>query len=117
MYEFVTRRFANQSMYETNLFGYIKRIIIMNLDSVWAQQNRRRGGGGANHEDEDYDWENRHEYAFVVDVFAPSGPSYRYNLDDGTFETREIILTFTDIRRMYSIDMWVLSSIEDTVDV
>ena len=70
-----------------------------------------------NYDDEDYDWENRHEYAFVVDVFAPSGPSYRYNLDDGTFETREIILTFTDIRRMYSIDMWVLSSIEDTVDV
>ncbi len=117
MYEFVTRRFANQSMYETNMFGYIKRIIIMNLDSVWAQQNRRRGGGGANNDDEDYDWENRHEYAFIVDVFAPSGPSYRYNLDDGTFETREIILTFTDIRRMYSIDMWVLTSIEDTVDV
>jgi len=97
-YEFVTRRMSDHSNYETNMFGYIQRIVIMNTDNIWQQ--RISVGGDGNDDD---DWENRHEYAFIADVFAPSGPSYRYNLDDGTFETREIILTFSDIRRMYLI--------------
>lgn len=91
MFEFVMcRTNVHNRGYETNFFGYISQFVVVDAD--------RSYDGFA-------DWENTHECAFVVHVFSPTTPPYNnaYNIDDGSFETTELIFRFAEIRRLYSI--------------
>jgi hypothetical protein len=91
MFEFVMcRTNVHNRGYETNFFGYISQFVVVDAD--------RSYDGFA-------DWENTHECAFVVHVFNPTTPPYNnaYNIDDGSFETTELIFRFAEIRRLYSI--------------
>jgi len=95
MFEFVMRGTASYNApMETNFFGYISSIVVVR---VAADAPRRH------YHDADDDWENSHEYAFIVHVFSPVAPYGRYDIDDGTFETAELLFRFSDIRRMYSM--------------
>ncbi len=95
MFEFVMRGTASYNApMETNFFGYISSIVVVR---VAADAPRRH------YHDADDDWENSHEYAFIVHVFSPVAPYGRYDLDDDTFETAELLFRFSDIRRMYSM--------------
>ena len=96
MFEFVMRGTASYNApMETNFFGYISSIVVVR---VAADAPRRH------YHDADDDWENSHEYAFIVHVFSPVAPYGRYDIDDeGTFETAELLFRFSDIRRMYSL--------------
>lgn len=103
MFEFVMRRTAScnaPSQRETNFFGYISGIVIIEVVNPLVVVVPV-----ANADDEHRLWENRHEYAFVVHVFCPctSTPFGSYNIDEGAFETVELIFRFSDIRRMYRI--------------
>lgn len=95
MFEFVMRGTASYNApMETNFFGYISSIVVVR---VAADVPRRH------YHDADDDWENSHEYAFIVHVFSPVAPYGRYDIDDDTFETAELLFRFSDIRRMYSM--------------
>jgi len=95
MFEFVMRGTASYNApMETNFFGYISSIVVVRIA---ADVPRRH------YHDADDDWENSHEYAFIVHVFSPVAPYGRYDLDDDTFETAELLFRFSDIRRMYSM--------------
>lgn len=95
MFEFVMRGTASYNApMETNFFGYISSIVVVR---VAADAPRRH------YHDADDDWENSHEYAFIVHVFSPVAPYGRYDIDDGTFDTAELLFRFSDIRRMYSM--------------
>jgi hypothetical protein len=95
MFEFIMRGTASYNTpMETNFFGYISSIVVVR---VAADAPRRH------YHDADDDWENSHEYAFIVHVFSPVAPYGRYDIDDGTFETAELLFRFSDIRRMYSM--------------
>jgi hypothetical protein len=95
MFEFVMRGTASYNApMETNFFGYISSIVVVR---VAADVPRRH------YHDADDDWENSHEYAFIVHVFSPVAPYGRYDIDDGTFDTAELLFRFSDIRRMYSM--------------
>ena len=77
---------------ETNYFGYISSIVVVRVERATARLI-----------DDDDEWENTHEYAFIVHVFSPTAPYGRYNVEESTFETAELLFRFADIRRMYSI--------------
>jgi hypothetical protein len=100
MYEFVMNRTcAYNAPVETNFFGYISSIVVVEIDNPTPAPPANVG-------EEEYSWwENNHEYAFVVRVFSPSAsaPYGMYNVDEGTFEPAELMFRFSDIRRMYLI--------------
>jgi hypothetical protein len=102
MYEFVIRRGSEFSpIVETNVFGFIKEITIVNVN----------GGDDTDHDD--YDWENLHEYAFVAEIFSPSlfqidrnGMRMVYGdyiMDEGTILPAHALIRFSHIRRLYCI--------------
>jgi Ring finger domain len=96
MFEFVMCGTASYNApMETNFFGYISSIVVVRVERPAARVI------GAHAVDDD--WENSHEYAFIVHVFSPVAPYGRYDIDDGTFETAELLFRFSDIRRMYSM--------------
>ena len=109
MYEFVIRRgSAISPLYELNLFGTIKDIrVVVNDDEYDTEAHG-------------YDWEELHEYAFVADVFTaspfcvnwegPHGrmePQYKqygsYDMTEGIISPTELVIPFTQIRRLYRI--------------
>ena len=96
MFEFVMCRTAfYNAPIETNFFGYISSIVVVRVtEGPVGLISVVRG---------DDDWENSHEYAFIVHVFSPAAPYGRYNFEEGTFETAELLFRFAEIRRMYSI--------------
>jgi len=114
IYEFVIRRHTIISpLYEVNIFGFIKDVIIQQTVSGY--------------DDASDDWEASHEYVFVADVFTPTDfyihneddevlsnttseisrnavRSYGgYNMDEGTITTQELLIPFSQIRRLYLI--------------
>jgi hypothetical protein len=102
MYEFVIRRGSEFSpIVETNVFGFIKEITIVNVN----------GGDDTDHDD--YDWENLHESAFVAEIFSPSlfqidrnGMRMVYGdyiMDEGTILPAHALIRFSHIRRLYCI--------------
>ena len=102
MYEFVIRRESEFSpIVETNVFGFIKEITIVNVN----------GGDDTDHDD--YDWENLHEYAFVAEIFSPNlfqidrnGMRMGYGdyiMDEGTILPACAHIRFSHIRRLYCI--------------
>ena len=102
MYEFVIRRGSEFSpIVETNVFGFIKEITIVNVN------------GGDDTDYDDYDWENLHEYAFVAEIFSPSlfqidrnGMRMGYGdyiMDEGTILPAHALIRFSHIRRLYCI--------------
>lgn len=95
MFEFVMcRANVHNRGYETNFFGYISRLIVVEADHPVTTISY----------DAFVEWENTNEYAFVVNVFSPTTPPYdMYNVDEGTYGTTELMFRFADIRRMYSI--------------
>ncbi len=97
MFEFVMCRtnFHNRG-HETNFFGYISSVVVIEAENPLELPS---------YGDEYTQWENSNEYAFVVNVFTLSSdaPYGSYNIDEGTFETDELMFRFADIRRMYSI--------------
>jgi len=100
MYEFVMCRTTSYNRpVETNFFGYISSIVIVRVETAAAAV---ADALVSRHHDDD-EWENSHEYAFIVHVFSPVAPYGRYNIDESTFETAELLFRFSDIRRMYSI--------------
>ena len=120
MYEIVIQRncFINPDN-EINVFGSIKEIRIV---STRRMNRRASDDADADEDDEDEDdaddedWENRHEYAFIADVFSPSNyyvrsddgflhstPCGSYDMAEGTFSPVEMIIPFSNIRRLYSI--------------
>ena len=98
MFEFVMCRTNVHNMgRETNFFGYISQVIVVEADHPATTTTSY---------DAFVDWENTHEYAFVVHVFSPNMAApydNAYNIDEGTFVATELIFRFADIRRMYSI--------------
>jgi hypothetical protein len=97
MFEFVLcRTNAHTRGHETNFFGYISRVVIVQADNPVTTTTSYDA----------YDvWENTNEYAFVVGVFNPTTAHYddAYDIEEGTFITTEMMFRFADIRRMYSI--------------
>ena len=111
MYEFVIRRGSDISpTNEVSIFGFIKDVTMQEIDHV-------DNYGGADH------WENTVEYAFVADVFTPTDfyiqdlwgnpnliRSFRsygsYDMTDGTIHTQELVITFSQVRRLYRINGW-----------
>lgn len=101
MYEFVmARTCAYNAPVETNFFGHITSIVVVEIDHPNPEDAHPANVVG---EEENSWWENNHEYAFVVRVFSPSAPYGMYNVDEGTFEPAELLFRFSDIRRMYLI--------------
>ena len=96
MFEFVMCRTNAHNMgHETNFFGYISQIIVVEADHPVTTTSSNNSF---------VDWENTNEYAFVVHVFSPAtAADNTYNIDEGTFGTTELVFRFADIRRMYSI--------------
>ena len=94
MFEFVMcRTNVHNRGHETNFFGYISELVVVDAPVTNTSSN-----------DAFTDWENTHEYAFVVHVFNPTTAPYDvYNVDEDTYETTELIFRFADIRRLYSI--------------
>lgn len=120
MYEIVIRRGCDINLdNEMNMFGFIKEIRIIST----RRRNRRVSSDDDSDIDSDSDsdgrdreWENSHEYAFIADVFSPTNyyvqgddgfhhmtPCGSYDMTEGTFSTVEIIIPFSNIRRLYSI--------------
>ena len=106
MYEFVIRRNSNISpFYEVSVFGFIKDVMIQEMVEYSA----------INGHDYDDNWENLMDYAFIADVFTPTDFSIRdrfgnenilqsygnYNMNDGTIVTQEVMISFSQIRRLY----------------
>ena len=105
MYEFVIRRESIISpVYEINIFGFMKDVVIVAVNAANVQ---------------DYsEWENRCEYAFVAEVFTPTdfyigsdssdGNMVRsygsYDITEGIINTHELIIPFSQIRRLYRIN-------------
>jgi hypothetical protein len=102
---------------EMNMFGFIKEIRIIS-----TSMNRSASSDDDSDDDDNYnygrdrEWENSHEYAFIADVFSPTNyyvqgddgfhhmtPCGSYDMTEGTFSTVEIIIPFSNIRRLYSI--------------
>lgn len=118
MYEIVIRRGCDINVdNEMNMFGFIKEIRIIS-----TSMNRSASSDDDSDDDDSYDygrdreWENSHEYAFIADVFSPTNyyvqgddgfhhmtPCGSYDMTEGTFSTVEIIIPFSNIRRLYSI--------------
>jgi hypothetical protein len=106
MYEFVIRRnSAISPLYEVNIFGFIKDVMIQRTDSY--------------NSGDDYDWEELHEYVFIADVFTPTDfyihnerilPANAvryyggYHMEGGTITTQELIIPFSQVRRLYIIN-------------
>ncbi len=108
MYEFVIRRnSAISSFYEVNVFGFIKDVVVQQMVEYHTGDD----------DAEYYDWENNMEYSFVADVFTPTDFNTRgsdgnehalqsygnYNMNEGTITTQELIISFSQIRRLYRI--------------
>jgi len=95
MFEFVMcRTNVHNRGHETNFFGYISQVVIVQADNPVTTISY----------DAYAEWENTHEYAFVVHVFSPTTAPYDiYNIHENTYETTELLFRFADIRRMYSI--------------
>jgi len=109
MFEFVIRRESEISpVYEINIFGFMKDVIIIAVDRV---------DGGMYNDD---DWENRCEYAFVAEVFTPTDfyiggdgggggasnmvQSYgSYDITEGIINTERLVIPFLQIRRLYRL--------------
>ncbi len=105
MYEFVLRRNSEISpLYEVNLFGFIKNVIIQRT--------------GDYNPGDVYDWEELHEYVFIADIFTPTDfyihnewdnptnavRSYGgYHMEEGTITTQELAIPFSQVRRLYLI--------------
>jgi hypothetical protein len=97
MFEFVMcRTNVHNSGFETNFFGYISQVIVVDADHPVTSTTSYNAY---------VDWENTHEYAFVAHVFSPTRAPYdnTYNIDEGTFSATELIFRFADIRRLYAI--------------
>ena len=110
MYEIVIANCTDFSpIYEVNVFGLITDVIIVNTTV------------DTNSGDPDYDWENSHEYAFVANIFTPirfcvnlndndiesvsEWVSYGdYDIAEGTVRFSEVVIRFSNIRRVYCID-------------
>lgn len=98
MFEFVIRRGGSISpTNEVNLFGFIKEVRIIH--------NPQPGFFGVA-------WDNLHEYAFLADVFTYSCDYSRslghtfieygsYDMTEGTISPKELIIPFSEIRRLY----------------
>jgi hypothetical protein len=114
MYEFVIRRGSNISPYhEVNIFGFIKDVAIQQ-----TVEYDEHTGEEISRDRMDYDWENIVEYTFVAEVFTPtdfyihgdwSDPnqcrSYGgYNMTDGTITTQQVMIPFSQIRRLYRMN-------------
>ena len=109
MYEFVIRRGSELSpRIEASVFGFIKDVTIQQTVVEYDDE----------HVGNDHDWENTVEYAFVADVFTPTDffihgtwddPRWQwrsyggYDMIDGTITTQQITISFSQIRRLYSI--------------
>ena len=116
MYEFVIRHDSEISpLFEVNIFGFIRDVVVRQIG----------GGGGGERADadgaDDGNWEELHEYVFVADVFTPTDfyingdwgntaaaantvRSYGgYNIEEGTLTTQELVIPFSQIRRLYLI--------------
>ncbi len=101
MYEFVIRGESIISpVYEINIFGFMKDVVIVAVNATDIEY----------HDDA---WENRCEYAFVADVFTPTdfyigGNTVRsygsYDITEGIINTHELVIPFSQIRRLYRID-------------
>lgn len=105
MYEFVIRRNSPISpLYEVNLFGFIKNVMIQRTGEYNPGDN--------------YVWEELHEYVFIADVFTPTDfyihderdnlanavRSYGgYHMEEGIITTQELTIPFSQIRRLYLI--------------
>jgi len=100
MYEFVLRRDSTYTpLFEKNFFGYISQIMI-----VFDRDHDNENTFQANHEIVDEtEWENTHEYVFIVNAFSPAASYGRYCVDEGTYEPVELTFRFRDVRRLYSI--------------
>jgi hypothetical protein len=110
MYEFVIRRnSAISPLYEVNIFGFIKDVMIQRTVDYNADADA----------DADDDWEESHEYVFIADVFtstdfyihnewgnpANAPRSYgRYHMEEGTITPQELIIPFSQVRRLYIIN-------------
>jgi len=108
MYEFVIRRnSAISPLYEVNIFGFIKDVMIQRTVDYNADA------------DADDDWEESHEYVFIADVFTSTDfyihnewgnpanalRSYgRYHMEEGTITPQELIIPFSQVRRLYIIN-------------
>ena len=114
MYEFVIRRGSNISPYhEVNIFGFIKDVRIQQ-----TVEYDEHTGEEISRDRMDYDWENIVEYTFVAEVFTPTDfyvhggyddpNQYRsyggYNMTDGTITTQQVMIPFSQIRRMYRMN-------------
>jgi len=110
MYEFVIRKNSKTSpLFEVNIFGFIKDIRIRRI----MDYNRMVASFENSGNDYEYDWQDFHEYVFVADVFTPTvfyiatygnNKSYgSYNMDEGTITTHELLIPFSEIRRLYRI--------------
>ena len=108
MYEFVIRRnSAISSFYEVNVFGFIKDVVVQQMVEYHTGDD----------DAEYYDWEDNMEYSFVADVFTPTDFNTRgsdgnehalqsygnYNMNEGTITTQELMISFSQIRRLYRI--------------
>jgi hypothetical protein len=112
MFEFVIRKESSISpVYEINIFGFMKDVIII-TDSGSVSGAAGSGSSMYNDDDDDDEWENRSEYAFVADVFTPTDfyigdnmqRSYgSYDITEGIINTHELIIPFSQIRRLYRL--------------
>jgi len=97
MFEFVMCRTTPYTRpIETNFFGYISQVVVVEVEVAANQDD-------ATVSDSFDEWENTHEYTFIVHVFNPTAPFGTYNVDEGSFVPDELMFRFRDIRRMYSI--------------
>jgi hypothetical protein len=87
LFEFVLSRNTIYDGSEMNFFGYILEISVIDVLNSEIEEN--------------ITWSSTHEYCFKVNVFNPNKCSY--NVDIGTFETKNLIFRFSEIRRMYYI--------------
>ena len=108
MYEFVIRRTSEMSpVCEVNIFGFVKDVLIQRVTTANTYVD-------AVSNDDDTNWQDIYEYAFVADVFTPTdfylttyGPSLRsyggFNMEEGTITTQEVTIPFSNVRRIYRI--------------
>ena len=108
MYEFVIRRgSAISPMDEINLFGFIKDTRIVYCGGSRSGSGSSGSGSGSGDDDS---WENHHEYAFIADVFSIAdhgiddeyiGQYGSYNMTEGRISPAELVIPFSQIRRLY----------------
>ena len=109
MYEFVIRRGSEISPnHEINMFGFINDIRLVNVESNNPERdNDDEYDNDDNSRDDEFNhwWENLHEYAFAVNVFSPSEyyPCGSYDMTEGLFSPVEMVIPFSQIRRLYNI--------------